>query len=362
MTKRRRTPAPAPAPRPTVLNRSNNRHGAPLVDDMCAKWPAVPSRTLARMLFREHPKLWPNLEAVRKAVAYRRGRMGVLHRGRRAGAANTYASTCPSVPWNPQGYLPASEERAFTPHRIAPSGDERALILSDIHIPYHSLSALTAALEVGRKDEVSIIILNGDTLDFYKLSRFSKDPRKRDAKEEIKRANQFLDVLDEQFPKARKVWKDGNHDERYGHYLCACAPELFSVLAEHASLDQLLELHDRGWEYVTDKRPIYLGKLPVIHGHEYPTPVLGPVNAARGLFLRAKDCAMVGHHHQTSEHTETSIREQMITTWSTGCLCELHPEYARFNKWNHGAARVDLDGKGNFSVRNFRIHEGRVLN
>jgi predicted phosphodiesterase len=314
------------------------------------------------MLFREHPKLWPNLEAVRKAVAYRRGRMGVLHRGRRAGAANTYASTCPSVPWNPQGYLPASEERAFTPHRIAPSGDERALILSDIHIPYHSLSALTAALEVGRKDEVSIIILNGDTLDFYKLSRFSKDPRKRDAKEEIKRANQFLDVLDEQFPKARKVWKDGNHDERYGHYLCACAPELFSVLAEHASLDQLLELHDRGWEYVTDKRPIYLGKLPVIHGHEYPTPVLGPVNAARGLFLRAKDCAMVGHHHQTSEHTETSIREQMITTWSTGCLCELHPEYARFNKWNHGAARVDLDGKGNFSVRNFRIHEGRVLN
>ena len=348
--------------RPTARRRpSNYSLGSQLVDEVCAQWPSVPSRTLARMLWSKNPQLWPNLNAARLAVLYRRGRCGTQSR-RKKGVANAYAATCPSHPWNPEGYLPPSEEKPFTPHRIAPSGDERALILSDIHIPYHNLPALRAALTVGKRDDCSILILNGDTLDFYKLSRFQKDPRARSARDEIARANQLLDAIDEQFPKARKIWKDGNHDERYAHYLCAHAPELFSVLAEHASLPQLLELHDRGWEYVTDKRPIYLGKLPVIHGHEYPTPVLGPVNAARGLFLRAKSCALVGHHHQTSEHTETSIREDMITTWSAGCLCDLHPEYARFNKWNHGAARVDLDAKGNFSVRNFRIQAGRILN
>lgn len=335
----------------------------PIVTDLvragCREWPALPSRTLARKLFHENKGVWANVEVARKSVQYHRGRLRKVDDRHRC--KTPIPSTAPARPWNPEA-LPKSDEGTFLPHIVEVDRDTRAAILGDIHLPYHNLPALTTALEHGRRQDCRLLVLNGDTLDFHRISKFSKDPRSRSPKEEIDAANQLLDVIDEMFPKARKIWKDGNHDERYDHYLMASAGEVYSLIKRKASLDIHLELADRGWEYVTDKRPIYLGHLTLIHGHEYPTPVLGPVNAARGLFLRAKDCAMVNHHHQTSEHTDPTIREKIITTWSLGCLCDLHPMYARFNRWNHGFATVELAKGGDFSVRNHRIHGGKLLN
>jgi hypothetical protein len=90
--------------------------------------------------------------------------------------------------------------------------------------------------------------------------------------------------------------------------------------------------------------------------------MIGPVNAARGLFMRTKACAIVNHHHQISEHMESDIRGNPIATWSLGCLCELHPMYARFNKWSHGYANVTLSPNGEFQVDNKKIHNGKLLN
>jgi hypothetical protein len=83
------------------------------------------------------------------------------------------------------------------------------------------------------------------------------------------------------------------------------------------------------------------------------------VNPARSIFLKAQDCCMVAHNHQTSEHTAPTIRGVTITGWSLGCLCDLHPKYARFNKWNHGFAIVE-NGPTGWTVFNKRIVDGQV--
>jgi hypothetical protein len=50
-----------------------------------------------------------------------------------------------------------------------------------------------------------------------------------------------------------------------------------------------------------------------------------------------------------------------VFCWSTGCLCDLRPEYARYAKWNHGHAVVNVEPDGQFQVQNFRITaEGKV--
>jgi hypothetical protein len=156
----------------------------------------------------------------------------------------------------------------------------------------------------------------------------------------------------------RVIWKYGNHDERYENYLLTKAPELLDV--EGVSLPSLLKLSEMGVEVITGKRPIYAGALTLLHGHELNGGISAPVNIARGLFLRAKACAIQGHNHQTSEHSEVDVRRKLVTTWSLGCLCQLHPEYARFNKWNHGFAFLNVDGK-DFEIRNRRILDGEVL-
>jgi predicted phosphodiesterase len=340
---------------PPERMRSRNPLGTELVTRGCTDWPNLPSRTLARKLFNDNPGVWESIETARMAVTYRRGRRKAVGQ-----CKNPLPSSVPNVPWNPEAYLPESDEKAFTPHIVDVAKDSRALVMGDIHVPYHNIPAVSAALRSGQKSECNIVILNGDTLDFHRLSRFQKDPKSRNPKIEIERANQILDAIDDMFPKARKIFKDGNHDERYDNYISAHAAEVFDVIKELASLDKLLELQSRGWEYVSEKRPIYLGKLTVLHGHEMPASIIGPVNAARGLFLRTKASAFVNHHHQVSEHSEPDIRGKLITTWSGGCLCDLHPMYARYNKWSHGFAEIDLSSNGEFEVSNRRVIDGKV--
>lgn len=59
-------------------------------------------------------------------------------------------------------------------------------------------------------------------------------------------------------------------------------------------------------------------------------------------------------------HTETSVAGKLIACWSTGCLCGLHPAYARVNKWTHSAAWLSLE-HGQFNVELIRILNGKVL-
>lgn len=342
----------------TDYSKSSNPIGSEIIDNACKKYRELPSRTLARLLFNnpKHKGLWTSVECIRLAVMRRRGRS---EKGR--GQKDGCVSTAPTVQWNPEKFIPPSDEQKWIPYDFTVDRDCRGLVFGDLHFPYHSVSALKCLLERGRKINPAFIIINGDGLDFYKLSRFHKDPRKRDVVGEIKKANEFLDVLDEMFPKAKKVWKNGNHDERLQHYINAHGAELFDIINEKISLDKLLELEERGWDYVDDQRLIYANELTILHGHEYPTPVIGPVNAARGLFVRAIGCALVNHHHQISEHTSSTIRGKPITTKSIGCLCELNPAYARLNKWSQGFAELELGRRSGFAIHNKRIHNGRLL-
>jgi hypothetical protein len=124
-------------------------------------------------------------------------------------------------------------------------------------------------------------------------------------------------------------------------------------------LGNIIKARAEGIEIIADKRIMKAGELNIIHGHEYPG-AFSPVNIARGLFTRGKVSAMQGHNHQTSEHTEADMNGKITTTWSLGCLSELHPLYMPLNKWNHGFAFVEIDGD-EFQVQNKRIYKGKVL-
>lgn len=321
-----------------------------LAKELVEKCPNATNLSLARRLYSENPELIKSLESARSAIRTVRGANGKAKEKQA-----TPALKRKSVPHNPLA-LPEPESYDWSEFRL--TGSKRVGILNDIHIPYHDLGALTAALQYLKEQEIDCLLINGDLLDFYQISRFLKDPRARSVASELDDTKQFFKAVRDLFPKTRIIFKLGNHDERFDHYLIHKAPELLGI--DSISLDQLLDTAKYGIEIVGSKRPIYLAGLTVLHGHEFPMAVLGPVNVARGLFLRAKACAIQGHNHQTSEHSETDVRGKLITTWSIGCLCYLHPEYARFNKWNHGFAIVDIDGK-EFDVTNKRILDGRVL-
>lgn len=348
--------------------KSNNTNpvGSQLVIDYLAANPTLPSRTIARHLFNDpkHKGIWTDIEMVRRSVRYYRGAAGNAMRENlnRSEAFNAPPSplshSVEAIESNPF-FLPTSDCKEWKPHVILTADKDRTLILNDVHLPYHERNPIELAIKEGKRREVNRIILNGDTLDFYQLSRFSRDPRLRSFPGEIEMGKQFIDALREQFPKAEIIWKDGNHEERYQHYLEANAKELIGV--KEFRFEVLMDFFNSGVLYVNDKRPIHLGHNILVHGHEFGQQIFSPVNPARGLFLKAKHTAACGHHHATSEHPARSLDGKIIVCWSIGALCHLNPAYRPINDWNHGFAIQETQADGTFDFENKRILNGRVI-
>ena len=306
----------------------------------------MPTLKLARIMFNDNPLLFYNVDNARQTLRSIENKMG---------KSNNYKiiKEMPERPRNPYN-LPESDEAVYEPFNLKA---KRLLVLSDIHIPYHNIEALTCAFDFAKGEKPDAILLNGDTLDFFGLSRFSKDPKARSFAHELKTFKEFMDILKKTF-NAKIYFKIGNHEERYFHFLWMKAHEIVGV--EEFELENIIKSRAEGIEIIKDKRIIKAGDLNIIHGHEFGGSVFSPVNIARGLFLKGKVSAMQGHNHCSSEHSESNMNGELTTTWSVGCLCELHPAYLPINKWNHGFAIVDIDGQ-NFEVRNKRIHKGKIL-
>lgn len=311
------------------------------------------SHAVARMAYKTHPELWKNPESCRSMVRVIRGELGKFHR-----KYATPGTGQDRVKRNGVIPLPKPLTHFNRWSAVEFNGPLRALILSDIHIPYYDPVALEAALMRGEQDKVNVILLNGDTFDFYGISRWEKDPRKRNFAGEVEMGKQFLQHLRQRFSRAKIVFKWGNHDERWDNHFRQKAPELLGI--PEFEMENIFQFDKLRIQSVKEMRPIKLGELYVIHGHEYKFAISNPVNAARGFFLRSGVSCLGGHLHQTSQHSQKRMDSHVVTCWSSGCLCDLHPDYSPLNQWNHGFVRVDIDKEGAYDVKNLRIIHGKA--
>jgi predicted phosphodiesterase len=326
-----------------------------LILSIIEKFPHASNMAVARIAYKETPAMFPDFSAANHAV--RRIRNGDI--GARVKPRSTPTTFKQGFGRIADGITTLSQkgEPKWAAFEIA--GPCNALVLSDIHYPYHDRTALIAALEHGRATGVDVVLFNGDLADFHSISWWETDPRERNFPDEIKGCRELIAAVRESFPDARIVFKLGNHEERFERYMKVKAPELLGL--NEFDIESLFGLKNYGVEIVKQKRPIRLGDLNVLHGHEYQFAISNPVNPARGLFLRCKAYAMCGHFHQSSYHTERTIEDRSIATWSTGCLCDLHPEYRPLNNWAHGFARVEVASDGKFNVDHRTIKNGKVI-
>lgn len=317
------------------------------------KYPDYPTLKLARIMYNENNLLFKDVNAARSSLRYIEGKAGKYNR---KFAENTEFFKTEERPKNPYN-LPETDETFYEPFII--SGYKKVGILSDIHLPYHNIEALTCAISYLKKEKVDAVLLNGDTMDCHQLSRFTKDPKKRDFKYELDTLKAFMEVLDKQL-KCKVFFKVGNHELRYEKFLMEKANELKGV--EEFEFENIIKARAKGISMIESNRFMKLNELNGIHGHEYIGGISAPVNVARGLYMRGKVSAFQGHNHSTSEHSETDMNGKITTTWSIGCLSELHPAYMPLNKWNWGCAMVELDSNGrDYQFFNKRIFKGKIL-
>lgn len=313
--------------------------------------PDMPARTLARRVKEESGNAI-TLEAARTRVRDALGLSGIKKRKR------SVTKQFHRVP-RPAGQryeMPLSQAEPWLPHDLKILG--KVGILSDIHVPYHDDTALRAAIAHLKAEKIDALLLNGDWADFYAISRHEKNPKLRNFKDELDAGRTFLKWVRQEFTSIPITVKLGNHEERWEKWLWEHAPEISDDPI--MGIDNWYGMHNLEMTLVKDKRIVLAGSLPILHGHEKGNGISSPVNQARGAFMRLHHTVLEGHGHRTSTHSEPDMMGTETVCFSTGCLCDLRPAYAVLNKWNHGAAIVEVRSDNSFDVENFRIQNGKV--
>jgi predicted phosphodiesterase len=328
-----------------------------VVVEYIKRFPDLPNRTLASLIFTREEGLFTSIEEARSVVRYYKGANGQKNKKH---VENNNLGVKLEHSTIKEGLRKLNIISKAEDMQHVSLGKGKYLILSDIHIPFHDENALAAALEWGVNNSIDTVILNGDFLDCYDVSRFSKEIRRPKISEELEAGRNFLAYLRELFPSANIYFKLGNHEERMRAYILRNARELADL--DDVTLETLLRL--RNYNVIpVGREMINLGKLAVLHGHELGESVFSPVNPARGFFLKAKSSTIVGHYHQVSHHSESNLHGEQVGVWSMGCLCNLSPDYRpyAFTKWAHGFACVTVNEDLTFHVENFKIINGKIL-
>jgi predicted phosphodiesterase len=214
---------------------------------------------------------------------------------------------------------------------------ERVLFLSDIHFPYEDSKLLKQILRWIEFNPVHRIVINGDLLDFYELSRFLKSPtRAITAQDEIDLAYDFL-------VKIRSIHDQtidfipGNHELRLEKYLRSDAIQLAGLRClELPNLLKLRELdinpHDSEGFLLRPNFLVYHGEAVRKHsGH-----------SAKAELEKYGISGISGHTHRMDSYHKTDLTGTR-GWYEQGCLCRMDPEYVKSPDWQQGFAVGEFD-------------------
>jgi hypothetical protein len=228
------------------------------------------------------------------------------------------------------------------------------VVFGDLHIPYQDEKAVSLLIQSIQTIRPDALICAGDGFDFYQLSRFTKDPKRR--LELAKDRKVFVRVMREITAaapkKARKIYLAGNHEARLQHFLSDNAPELHGL--EEFEMATFLKLDELGWDYHenSDRRlPIVrLGDLSVTHGHrtnEY---------AHKWTMNDYGESVLVQHTHRLGSYFHTGTNGT-IEGWQNGHLFdEDKATYTQIANWQKGFSVVTVENEtGWFRVEQVAI-------
>ena len=214
-------------------------------------------------------------------------------------------------------------------------------ILSDLQISYHDPVVVNTALSFVEQLKPDGVILNGDVVDCYSISKFNHDPLQPETLDrEIKQAGKIMDRLSKCGAK-ELWWLGGNHEDRLRKYVWSNS-EMFKLstgLLDHVRFPSLFNLQHYGFRWKDYGKGVWLGKLFVTHGsivrkHSAET--------ARAHFAKYGVSVLVGHTHRLGAYYHTDMGGPSVA-YENGCLCRLDPEYEQHPDWQHGFSIAHVD-------------------
>jgi UDP-2,3-diacylglucosamine pyrophosphatase LpxH len=220
---------------------------------------------------------------------------------------------------------------------------KRALIIPDCHIPYEDKRAYDLMLTVAKDVDPDEIVILGDYADFYAVNSHGKDAAVENGtlEEEVTRVVERLIEIKKLFPKAKRVFIEGNHEYRLARYINSKCPDLYGVF----DTKSVLELGILGYEFVpygpNQKYRVLGSKL--IARHE---PLAGGKHVAQNTVEKAMHSVIFGHTHRIQEAQVVTIDGENYRGISSGWLGDTQHrifEYVKgHHQWAHAFSVVNV--------------------
>ena len=223
-------------------------------------------------------------------------------------------------------------DRPAMPRRL-----RRVIATGDWHSPYHddeAMSVFFAAVDYIRPD---VVVLLGDHVDCFTISRFDKTPdRVKSLEDEIAVTNELLDRI-----KAPVVhYCEGNHEHRLPRYLSQKAPELWGMM----SMRKLLKIDERGWKWRNYRDDaVRIGRMAFKHD----VGRCGKYASHHSLADYGGNICF-GHTHHGGTVYQSTVKGSQRVALNTGWLGDVdaidyrHREMAR-RDYQHGFGLVYVD-------------------
>lgn len=212
------------------------------------------------------------------------------------------------------------------------------VVINDAHYPYQMKSCIKLVRQFIRDVQPKRVHLLGDIVDFYAISRFDRDPNRRETlQDEIDGASGFCEDVREDAPDAELIYSEGNHENRLTRYLHSKAPELASLRS--LKFPALMRFDELGIKYHEATKPYKIGHLLFTHG-EIVRKHSGMTASAH---VDKYGCSVIhGHTHRLGSYYRTNMTDTH-GGWESGCLCA-PPHYMNSPNWQRGFSVVWFDG------------------
>lgn len=242
-----------------------------------------------------------------------------------------------------------------------------ALEYGDSHFPFQCNPTLAVVQAVAEDEHPNFIIHKGDGLDARTLSRFDKDPnRKETLQDEIDQFRTHLAAMRLASPNSRFIYLEGNHEDRLRRTLWnlegpAAVLGQLTAFQKAMTWPALLGLDELGVEFIPygeqSKREI-LPKFISKHGSVVRTKSGATASAEQAKYNKSGSS---GHTHRLGVVWHRDSNGAHV--WAeTGCTCRLDPEYCVDPDWQNGAVFWTFDRKtGAATPELIYIHNGLAV-
>lgn len=239
------------------------------------------------------------------------------------------------------------------------------LVIADLHMPYLDKDCMSTIIDYAKEERIENLMILGDGFDFHEISMWG-DKFRNTFEDEIAESEEMLHqcILSKMTFK-RKVFIEGNHEERLTRYITMNARKIQRLLeAKGFDIPKLTGIEKAGFEYINNKelrcstgKYFKINHLNFLHGHEMQN---GGKYPARNLIMKCHDNVIVAHNHKPDVAYEFDLDGTPRSVNSIGCCCGMYTEYMTFNEWRQGFGIVKFRDNGLHTIQNKVVVRGEV--